>query len=374
MQNAKLPVSPTPTVVFDRLGQFLEDYKQAKKCDNALPSPPSQTDSNCSKTDLLKKSQAVDLLEISKYLPADPAIQTKVVSDIIQYYAGIGRLDCISNFEKNPELLSSWRKPSGIMATAEEQYFEFQQNGVDTRMTTTEWNNILVASNETAGRSIRLCPPYANQLSDRYSRQTDTVRMKEAHINLMITPTAALTGSTPPLMDAEFQIVECMVFVDTMALLSNKYNGFGQALGMVDTSFDQYKVSDSPNVLFTMPLGSGVTPPSGVFAYANMMPAVLTKDSRFRILMHKKFPIKYYSNWLETTDNKCVQAPGENQFHQLRVPLDFVAPYSSNTDVEPYINNCYFMLWGNTSTTTSNNYYSICHYNIRVTFKDIGDQ
>lgn len=342
-------------------GYFVVD---AKDKDVKLPVSPSP-------------SEAVDLRVLSKYLPQDPVLQQACLSKVIQYYADAGRLDCISNFGSDQKELigDNWKKPSGISKMKHDQYFEIFYANVDTRMTTTDLGSIFGTTQQSSHRCTRLMPTVASYpLSSRWTRQTDTIKMKEVSINLMITPTINLTGSTPPLMDAEQQIVEVMVIVDTMSLLSNS-SGFNQAVGLVDTSYDVYTSSNSPNTVFSQPYGAGNTPPFQAYANSTMLPNQITKDSRFRILYHRKYPIRYYSNWLETTDNKCVQTPGENQFHQIHVNMgDYLAPFTDSTSLEPYINNTYFLIWGNTSTTTANGYYSLCHYGLRCHFQDVGDQ
>lgn len=391
--NAKQqqPTSPTPTIVFDKLTSLLEDYKQSKKIpnsNNAVSSPPSSLQSQC---DVLSKSVSgetttskscdgkIDLSQISKYLPADIAVQSSVVSELVQFFANAGRLDCISNIApENSKLLEdSWRKPKGIVNNKYRQWFDIYRINADTRMTTTDWNDVFGSTNRSNGR-CQICTPNTTtgQYADTWARASDIVRLKSLQVNLMINPVANLTGSDPPLMASELQLVECMVVVDQFAMLSNPApDGFAQAVGLVDTTPPDYQSSASFNTIFTL-AGNLITPPTQVYSYPVMMPNELTHNSRFHILAHKRFPINRNNNWLyDATNMKQIQMPGDPQFHSFEVDMKgILCPYANGTADDPYINNVYFLLWGNTATTVSQNLYANCHYGIRVFFEDVGNQ
>jgi hypothetical protein len=174
-------------------------------------------------------------------------------------------------------------------------------------------------------------------------------------------------------MDSEMQVVEVLFFVDTMALLSNKTNGYGQAIPLYDTITGQPAISLNPDAIFALPNTTAVLPGN---CYANPIafPNELTHGTRYHFLAHHKFPVKMTQWVFDATNSKMVQGPGDNQLHYIDIPLaPITMPFTNYTVGEPYMNNVYMLLWGNTSTTTSNGYYSICHYSLKVVFEDIGE-
>ena len=322
-----------------------------------------------SKTD--NKSVSLDLSSIAKYLPDDASVQQSVLAKIIEYYASIGKLGCFSNFDsEGSKLLSSWRnvKPEFLYG----QYNEWGKQGVDTRMTSTEYGDILNISNEIAGRLVRLGSIVYDASKPVNFRQTNVVKMKRLHMNLMITPTVELSGSTPPLADSEMQIVDVLFFVDTMALLSNK-SAFGVNVKVVDTITGNGLSSVDENSLFSFANAPGSTP-AACYAYPVSMPNPITHNTRFHILCHKRFPVKNTQWVFDSTNSKMVQGPGDNQYHSIDIPLSPITmPFASEAASEPYMNQIYMLLWGNTSTTTSNGYFSICHYQLKTYWEDCGE-
>lgn len=375
------PVSPTPTLFIEQLGKIVDDYKQSKSAKSDVSSSTTLSSSLSSSDVQKRESDRVDLSKIQAFLPDDPQIQNTYISKLIEYYAGIGQLDCFSNFDtKSTELLGdSWRRPKGIKGLEHDSQTWWSSNstGVDTRMTTTEWGDLLSNTNQVAGRLINIVPGTSSSTQEMWNRQTDVVKMKHFSLNLMITPTINLSGSEPPLMDAEQQVVDVLFFVDTYAVMSNKINGFGVPILLVETAPAQATAPNNVNAIFSLVAGGG-TPPTQVYRYPTAMPNPVTKDSRFHILYHRRFPIKYYSNWIDYNDgsvNRAVQTPGEVQYHQIEVPLSpFLMPFSGSGQGQPFMNNCYMLISGNTSTTTSSNYYSIVHYQLKAHWQDVGNQ
>lgn len=371
-------VSPTPTVVIEHVSKLLEDYKQSKsstsKSDVSTSSPSSTRIQN-------NVSPKIDLSLLSKFLPSER--QGEVLTKIVEHYAAIGRLDCIDGISsENNSILDSWRDPGGV-DRLEEQHMFFGGVSVDTRMTTTEWGDIYTSSNIAAGRLVPLCPGPLPPQPNQWNRQTDVVEITNIEANIMITPQINLSGSSPNFMGAEEQVVEVMVLCDDWALMSNKTCGAGIAVGMVETIAGNGTAPSSgysaPFQVFT---NGGGPVPNQVYMYPTGMPHLLNNKNRFHILYHERIPIKYHSNWLPIAvgdppvTTTLIQTPGENVFHHMNIKLDkpIQCPYLSDDCSEPYLNNLRFFIWGNTSTTTGGAYYSICHYNIGVTFRDVGDR
>ena len=141
-------------------------------------------------------------------------------------------------------------------------------------MTTTEWGDLLNATNVTAGRVQQLTPPI-NFSPNQWSRQTDLVEIRNIKMNLMITPNINLTGSEPPLMDAEQQIVEVMFFVDTWAFMSNKTT-VARPIQMVEALAAQNQSSQNADAIMTVATNGGSSPPAQAYMYPVGTPSTIT--------------------------------------------------------------------------------------------------
>lgn len=311
----------------------------------------------------------VDFSVLPKYLPPDAAIQTEILAKAIAYYAKSGNLSRIKGFnDEHKLLLDSWRRPD-VQAIDKQVYHVYFQN-INLNWNLAWYTDVLNAGNTANGTCFQISNLLTANDPQIWQRQSQVVKFEKMYVDMILEPTIAQTGLDPTavtLNQKEIN-VQVIVFVDTFAFLSNKTNGSGIGINLVQGGAQQQAGTDPGSIFYTA---------DSTALASNLNHRLLLMDKneagagRFHIL-HRQTHNLDPSMWASPgTSSLMYQMPGRTKHLEFEVPLDVVCPYQGATAVEPYLNSIYFLVMTDRGSVGFN--YSVTgSYALKVFFKDVG--
>lgn len=405
-KDVSRPSSPSPSLC----ASVLEKYISTRECKDGFVRVSSSSDTTCvsspsssslpssfvpcdvkSKDDSQRSeggsSKSVDLASVFASLPADGRVREQFLTQCIK--SGIG---LVQDPSKGLALSSNWRDPSEGAAKASVNY-TYGHTRVDLPTGGVGFPNPNNAFINLSGLQTAMCTSVSRlgtstnpNVWNRTTNAVDFHHISAKYICHCDLATNAGTSFGPtPMVNVPPVIYNFMVFVDTLALLSNAtpsqlippqsvvlYDGNLQG----QTDNDVFSIFDCSG---SAPYGSQADAGQ---TYATCMPSKASM-ARFKILYHRQEVMHVGDSVYSYGANGVSLGIGQGapRMHTIDLKLDppVRCVYESNSSLatSPYINNIYVCCWANiyTAGTTGqfNNIVPFVNCSIRADWKDVGD-
>jgi len=316
----------------------------------------------------------IDITKLASYLPPnDTAFTSKLLQYLIRSDQFNGGYPPDS---AEARLLDSWRKPGSDQINAGQRACFGAANvplGLDGA---TEAVNIVGTAIQVSLKCLYLNSLTNANIPRRFNRNSNAVKCERLHGKIMFVPhmAAGMAQSVSGNIDTPTISVHTMVFVDTMALLSNSA-GLATPILLQEVVTSNGQVSSNPNALLAI-YNSGIAGWASLNAVANSV-AVANDSSvgtRFHILHHRVYNINPSEGAIldpGAVSSTVYPGVGRTQIHDLDVKIDVTSLYSSELVLQPYCNAVYFLVWQ--SNTAVNPAQVHAYYNLKFDWKDVGE-